>query len=95
MKVYRAAARVSYREDISQVSDQMVLARLRRPSPVMILRAARFRLLGPLVHTGPPVVSGLVAAEWHAAADTNTQSRTILGLWYDDLGWLQQALPTL
>eukprot|EP00959_Pyramimonas_sp_CCMP1952_P233599 4882090-Pyramimonas_sp.AAC.1 len=61
----------------------------------MILRAARLRLLGPLAHTGPTVGFGLVAAEWHTATVTNTQNRTILGLWYDGLGWLQQALPTL
>ena len=92
MKVYRAAARVRFQEATSQVSDEVVLARLRRPSPTTLLRAARLRLLGSLYHTGPKVAFAVVIAEWYAAPSGAARKSTTIGQWIQDLIWLRAAV---
>eukprot|EP00959_Pyramimonas_sp_CCMP1952_P088082 1842780-Pyramimonas_sp.AAC.1 len=64
MEVHRAAAKVRCAEAESCISDGQMLARIRRPPPDVLRRAARLRLLGPLLHTGPKVVVALLRAEW-------------------------------
>eukprot|EP00959_Pyramimonas_sp_CCMP1952_P173097 3617444-Pyramimonas_sp.AAC.1 len=93
MRVYRAAARVRFQEAQSQVSDALVLARLRKPTPAMLLRAARLRLFGSLLNAGPTLAFVLVAAEWHDATDRqHVQGHTTLGQFIEDMTWLHRAL---
>eukprot|EP00959_Pyramimonas_sp_CCMP1952_P255611 5339196-Pyramimonas_sp.AAC.1 len=53
MKVYRAVAKVRFVEAESCISDGQVLARLRRPPPDVLRRAARLRQFSSLLLTGP------------------------------------------
>eukprot|EP00959_Pyramimonas_sp_CCMP1952_P363665 7615494-Pyramimonas_sp.AAC.1 len=68
MKVYRVAAKARFVEAESCRSDGQVLARLRRPPPDVLRRAACLRLLGVLLHTGPKIAFALLRAEWYDTA---------------------------
>ena len=91
MKVYRAAARVRFDEADSCVSNQEVLAQLQRPPPAILRRAARLRLLGSLLHTGPKIVFALLRAEWEGASVGANRSRTWLGMILRDCDWLRKS----
>ena len=93
MKVYRAAAKVRFVEEESCVSNAQVLARLQRPPPEVLLRAARLRLLGSLVHSGPLMAFALLRAHWHATGEGIARDRTWMGMVMQDCEWLRYAAP--
>eukprot|EP00959_Pyramimonas_sp_CCMP1952_P112894 2359998-Pyramimonas_sp.AAC.1 len=83
MKVYRAAAKVRCVEAESCIIDGQVLARLRRPPPDVLRRAARLRLLGSLLHTGPQLAFALLRAEWCDTTRNGCRARSWLGMVMD------------
>eukprot|EP00959_Pyramimonas_sp_CCMP1952_P417479 8746565-Pyramimonas_sp.AAC.1 len=87
MEVYRAAAKVRFVEAELCISDGQVLARLRRPPPDVLRRAARLRLLGSLLHIGPKLAFALLRAEWCDTTPNGCRARSWLVMVMDDCSW--------